>query len=38
MQYSDEKGIFILRWTTTTKNGLKIRAKKKPFKIYIQYF
>ncbi len=32
--YTDEKGTFILRWTIT-KNGVVIRAKKKPFKIYI---
>jgi len=32
--YSDERGTFILRWTITVK-GKKIRAKSKPFKIYI---
>ncbi|BCX74630.1 hypothetical protein TOL5_28300 [Acinetobacter sp. Tol 5] len=32
--YSDEKGTFILRWAIT-KNGRRIVAKVKPFKIYI---
>ncbi len=34
MTYSDERGEFILRWTRTL-NGKVIRAKNKPFKIYI---
>ena len=33
--YSDERGTFILRWTRKLKNGSVIRAKSKPFKIYI---
>lgn len=35
MEYSDERGVFILRWSITTKNGKVVRAKDKPFKIYI---
>lgn len=35
MEYSDEKGTFILRWTRRV-NGVVIRAKGKPFKIYIK--
>ena len=34
--YTDSKGTFILRWKTTTRDGRVIRAKKKPFKIYIK--
>lgn len=34
MEYTDERGTFILRWAIT-KNGQVIRAKNKPFKIYI---
>lgn len=34
MEYSDERGVFILRWAIV-KNGKKIVAKDKPFKIYI---
>jgi len=34
MEYTDERGTFILRWTIT-KNGQVIRATNKPFKIYI---
>ncbi len=34
MEYSDEKGVFIFRWARTV-NGKLIRAKNKPFKIYI---
>lgn len=33
--YTDEKGTFILRWSRHLKNGVVIRAKGKPFKIYI---
>ena len=32
--YTDEKGTFILRWAIT-RNGKRIVAKNKPFKIYI---
>ncbi len=32
--YTDERGTFILRWAIT-KNGKRIVAKNKPFKIYI---
>ena len=32
--YSDERGVFILRWSCT-KNGKTYHAKNKPFKIYI---
>ena len=35
--YSDERGTFILRWTRKLKNGAVIRAKAKPFKIYIEF-
>lgn len=38
MEYSDERGIFILRWARRLPNGNWVRAKNKPFKIYIQYF
>lgn len=34
MEYTDEKGTFIIRWAIR-KNGRLIRAKNKPFKIYI---
>ena len=34
MEYQDERGTFILRWTRTVKGKL-IRAKGKPFKIDI---
>lgn len=34
--YIDEKGTFILRWTRRTKTGKVVRAKGKPFKIYIK--
>ena len=34
MEYQDERGTFILRWTRTVKGKL-IRSKGKPFKIYI---
>lgn len=34
MEYLDERGTFILRWTIV-KNGKRIVAKDKPFKIYI---
>lgn len=33
--YQDDRGSFILRWTRRLKNGRVIRAKNKPFKIYI---
>ena len=32
--YTDERGTFILRWAIT-RNGRRIVAKDKPFKIYI---
>ncbi len=32
--YTDERGTFILRWAIT-RNGKRIVAKDKPFKIYI---
>lgn len=35
MEYHDDKGTYILRWTIT-KNGRVIRGKNKPFKIYIR--
>ena len=38
MEYTDEKGVFILRWTITTRSGQVIRGDGKPFKIYIQRF
>ncbi|STZ14857.1 Uncharacterised protein [Moraxella caviae] len=31
--YTDEYGVFILRWTRRTKTGKVIRAVGKPFKI-----
>lgn len=34
MTYTDERGTFVLRWTVR-RNGQLIRAKVKPFKIYI---
>lgn len=34
MEYHDERGTFILRWTRKI-NGKVVRAKSKPFKIYI---
>lgn len=33
--YYDERGAFILRWAYRTKTGKVVRAKLKPFKIYI---
>jgi len=33
--YTDDRGTFILRWTRKLPNGKVIRAKGKPFKIYI---
>ncbi len=33
--FYDERGAFILRWTRRTKTGAVVRAKLKPFKIYI---
>jgi hypothetical protein len=38
MTYTDEKGVFILRWGRRLKNGGWLRATNKPFKIYIEYF
>ena len=35
MTYTDERGTFILRWTRRLKDGRVVRAKNKPFKIYI---
>ena len=35
MEYTDEKGTFIIRWAFRTKNGQIVRAKNRPFKIYI---
>lgn len=37
MEYTDDKGVFILRWSIV-KNGKKIVAKNKPFKIYISKY
>lgn len=34
MTYTDDRGTFVLRWAIR-KNGQVIRAKAKPFKIYI---
>ncbi|WP_255361290.1 MULTISPECIES: hypothetical protein [Eikenella] len=36
--FHDERGSFILRWTRKLKDGRVIRAKSKPFKIYISKF
>lgn len=33
--YTDDRGTFILRWTRKLSNGKVIRAKNKPFKIYV---
>lgn len=38
MEYSDDKGVFIFRMTRRTKSGSLIRAKGKPFKIYIRRY
>lgn len=35
MTYEDERGTFILRWARRHANGSLIKAKDKPFKIYI---
>lgn len=37
MEYTDERGVFILRWARKV-NGVWYRATTKPFKIYIRYF
>lgn len=37
MEYTDDRGVFILRWTRRV-NGVLHHAKQKPFKIYIRYF
>ncbi len=38
MTYTDERGVFILRWSRRLKNGKVLVAKAKPFKIYIEKF
>nr|DAX71484.1 MAG TPA: hypothetical protein [Caudoviricetes sp.] len=37
MEYTDERGVFVLRWARKVK-GVWYRARTKPFKIYIRYF
>ncbi len=37
MEYTDSRGVFVLRWARRI-NGVWHRAKGKPFKIYIRYF
>ena len=34
---SDERGVFILRWSRKVKDKV-IHAKDRPFKIYLDYF